>query len=180
VAHPHRRCPLPMSRNLTVARPINASFSAKRKWPTSVSPHSTSSTGNTPAAACSSPAVAAAVVDAEAAVVVAAAAGAAAGAAAEAAGLAAEVAVAAGSGSAAAGTAGTAAMVSTVRTFPTAGGAADLGEHAACAKSQEKRRCDGRIISRRLNFPGEPSVRPMRLRAPSANRRWRAGSCRPA
>jgi hypothetical protein len=53
VVHPHPRCPLPVSRNLTIPRPISASFLAKRKWPTSVSPRSISSIGKTLAAACS-------------------------------------------------------------------------------------------------------------------------------
>ena len=39
-AHQHPRCPLLISRNLTIPRPISASFLAKRKWPTSVSPRS--------------------------------------------------------------------------------------------------------------------------------------------
>ena len=51
--HPHPRCPLPVSRNLTTPRPISASFLAKRKWSTSVSPRSISWIGKTLAAACS-------------------------------------------------------------------------------------------------------------------------------
>ena len=43
------------SRNLTIPRPISASFLAKRKWPTSVSPRSMSSIGKTLAAACGKP-----------------------------------------------------------------------------------------------------------------------------
>jgi hypothetical protein len=53
VAHPHPRCPLPVSRKLTITGPISVSFLAKRKWPTSVSPRSISSIGRTLAAACS-------------------------------------------------------------------------------------------------------------------------------
>ena len=52
-AHQHPRCPLLISRNLTIPRPIMASFLAKRKWPTSVSPRSISSIRKTLAAACS-------------------------------------------------------------------------------------------------------------------------------
>ena len=39
-AHPHRRCPPPISRNLTTTGPSTASFLTKRRWATSVSPHS--------------------------------------------------------------------------------------------------------------------------------------------
>ena len=53
--HPHPRCPLPVSRNLTIPRPISASFLAKRKWPTSASQRSISSIRKTLAATCSSP-----------------------------------------------------------------------------------------------------------------------------
>jgi hypothetical protein len=51
-----------MSRNLTTSLPISASFLAKRKWPTSVSPRSISSIGKTLAAACNWPGFVAAVV----------------------------------------------------------------------------------------------------------------------
>src|SRR5205807_6225857 len=62
-----------ISRNLTASRPISASFLAKRKWPTSVSPRSISSIRKPPAATCSLPSllfagVAVAAVDAGAAV----------------------------------------------------------------------------------------------------------------
>jgi hypothetical protein len=53
VVHPHPRCPLLVSRNLTIPRQMSASFLAKRKWPTSVSPRSISSIEKTLAAACS-------------------------------------------------------------------------------------------------------------------------------
>ena len=53
VAHQHPRCPLLISRNLTIPRPTSASFLAKRKWPTSVLPRSISSIRKTLAAACS-------------------------------------------------------------------------------------------------------------------------------
>ena len=52
VTHQHPRCQLLISRNLTIHRPISASFLAKRKWPTSVSPRSISSIRKTLAAAC--------------------------------------------------------------------------------------------------------------------------------
>ena len=52
-AHPRTRYPLLISRNLTTSRPISASFLAKRKWPTSVSPRSISSIRKSLAATCS-------------------------------------------------------------------------------------------------------------------------------
>ena len=53
VTHQRPRCPLLISRNLTIFRPISASFLAKRKWPTSVSPRSISWIRKALAAACS-------------------------------------------------------------------------------------------------------------------------------
>ena len=76
VTHPHPRYPPLISRKPTIACPISASFLAKRKWLTSASPRSISSTGKTLAAAASSSpadAVAAAAVMVAAAVMAAAA-----------------------------------------------------------------------------------------------------------
>ena len=70
-AHPHPQC-LPPIRNPTTPRhPISASCLEKRRWPTSASPRSTSSTRNGLAVVCRWPllfAVAAGAVDAEAGV----------------------------------------------------------------------------------------------------------------
>ena len=151
VVHRDPRRPLLISRNLTIPRPISASFLAKRKCKTSVSPRSISSIGKTLAAACNWPgdgvvAAAAEVAAGAAASEVAAVAGllaaevAAAGSlAAEAARVAAAVRVAAAARVAAVARVAAAARVAAV--------ARARGERAAIAgaKSQEKRRCDGRV-----------------------------------
>jgi hypothetical protein len=134
VAHLHRRCRLPISRKPTRACPIIASFWAKRKWPTSASLRSTSSTGKMlAAAACSSPAavaVAAAMVAAAATVVAAAAMVVAASMVAADAGVA--PAAEAAAGSVAAGSGSLAASVALA-----APAAACPGAFAACARSRD-------------------------------------------
>ena len=127
----------PMSRRTATCRPINASFSVKRKWPTSVSPRSISSTGKTSAAVCSWPAVAA-VAMAVAAATVAAAAEVAASA--LAAGVAEAAEVAAAARSAAAGSGSSPALLAWVAQAVPA--AACHGDRAVCASAGSDRRPD--------------------------------------
>lgn len=147
--HPHPRCPPPISRNLTTTRPITASFSAKRKWPTSVSPRFMSSTGKTLAAVCSWPADAVVAAAAEDAAAVAEDAAAASAVAAAISGLLAAVVAAASAVAVAAAAAGSVASFSVPAwawwlawVARLVGVAAAPGERAACAKCHENRRCD--------------------------------------
>jgi hypothetical protein len=135
VAHRHPRCPLPIFRDLTTTRPISASFLAKRKWPTSASPRSISSTGRTLAAACRwhADAVAAA---AEAAVAAAAAEAAAAS---EVAAVSGSLAAAVVAGAVAAVAAGSVASGSVPAWVAQA--AAYPGERAACANARDLTDC---------------------------------------